>query len=163
MVAQNMWAQDVGALPVVENHETKRLTGIVTDRDLALRVVGQGREVKATKAGDVMTPNPWACHPTDDLDTALEIMAQHQVRRIPIVNDDGQVVGIIAQADVATRLHNPPKTAAVVAEICSQLSLCFSDRQVTNPTAAAPCCPPSTHSQHRNREGRRGKGYRPTA
>ncbi len=65
-VAQTMWTQDIGALPVVENHQTKKLTGIVTDRDLALRVVGQGKEVKATRVGDVMTPNPWACRPADD-------------------------------------------------------------------------------------------------
>jgi CBS domain-containing protein len=117
MAAQSMRAEDVGALPVVDGHQTRKLIGIVTDRDLAMRVVGQGRDAKSTMVREVMTPNPMTCRPSDDLDAALEIMAQRQVRRVPIVNNDGQVVGIIAQADVATRLHNPPKTAAVVAEI----------------------------------------------
>jgi CBS domain-containing protein len=101
----------------VNNSTTRKVIGIVTDRDLALRVVGQGRDIEATTVGHVMTPNPWAARSSDDVEDVLEIMAQHQVRRVPIIVDDGQLVGIIAQADVATRLHSPPKTAAVVAEI----------------------------------------------
>lgn len=94
--AQSMRTEDIGALPVVENHQTRKLIGIVTDRDLALRVVGQGRETKSTMVREVMTPNPLTCRPSDDLDTALQIMAQQQVRQVPIVDNDGKVVGIIA-------------------------------------------------------------------
>lgn len=116
-VAELMRTHDIGAVPVVNGPKAKQLIGIVTDRDLALRVVGQGRDITNTTVGHVMTPNPWACRASDDVDAALKIMAEYQVRRVPIVANDGQIVGIIAQADVATRLHNPPKTAEVVAEI----------------------------------------------
>lgn len=116
VVAQRMQTEDVGALPVVESHETKKLIGIVTDRDLAVRVVGASRDATSTLVGDVMTPNPVVCHPADDLDTALELMASHQIRRIPVVDELGQVVGIIAQADVAIRL-NHDKAGQMLGEI----------------------------------------------
>jgi CBS domain-containing protein len=122
-VAQQMQIQDIGAMPVVADHQTKKLVGIVTDRDLALRVVGANREIKGTWVADVMTPNPVACHATDDIDLAIDAMSMHKVRRIPTVDDNGQVVGIIAQADVATRLHDTHKTADVVTEISQPQSM----------------------------------------
>ncbi len=89
----------------------------MTDRDIALRVVGANREPKGTWVADVMTPNPVACHATDNIDLAIDAMSLHKVRRIPTVDDNGQLIGIIAQADVATRLHDTHKTADVVTEI----------------------------------------------
>lgn len=115
--AQRMQSENVGALPVVENYETKKLIGIVTDRDLAMRVVGASRDATATLVGDVMTPDPVVCHPTDDLDTTLLVMASHQIRRIPVVDEQGQVVGIIAQADVAIRLDNHDKVGQMVEQV----------------------------------------------
>ena len=91
-VAQRMQSEDIGALPVVENHETKKLIGIVTDRDLAVRVVGASRDATNTSVSDVMTPNPVTCHPADNIDTVLTLMASHQIRRIPVVDEQGQVV-----------------------------------------------------------------------
>jgi CBS domain-containing protein len=122
-VAQQMQIQDIGAMPVVTDHQTKKLIGIVTDRDIALRVVGADRETKGTSVADVMTPNPVACHANDNINMAIEAMALNQVRRIPTVDDVGQLVGIIAQADVATRLHDTQKTAAVVTEISQPNSI----------------------------------------
>lgn len=116
-VAQRMQNADIGALPVVENHKNKKLIGIVTDRDLAVRVVGASRDATETRVGDVMTPNPVICHPADDLEAALEVMASHQIRRMPVVDEHGQVVGIIAQADVAMRLDNHDKVGQMVDEI----------------------------------------------
>lgn len=113
-IAQRMQSENVGALPVVENHQTKKLIGIVTDRDLAVRVVGASRDATSTQVGEVMTPNPVVCHPTDSLDATLEIMANHQIRRIPVVNGHGQVVGIIAQADIAIRLENHDKAGQII-------------------------------------------------
>lgn len=113
-VARHMQLEDIGSLPVVDSYETRRLIGIITDRDLALRVIAAGRDYHTMRVKDVMTPEPVTCHPMDDLDAALEAMAQHQLRRVPIVESNGQIVGIIAQADVATRLHNAPKTAEVI-------------------------------------------------
>ena len=116
-IAQRMQSEDIGALPVVENHTTKKLIGIVTDRDLAIRVVGASRDATNTNVSDVMTPDPVFCHPTDNLDTTLELMASHQIRRIPVVDRDRHVVGIIAQADLAMRLDNLDKVGEVVEQI----------------------------------------------
>jgi CBS domain-containing protein len=107
-IAQQMQSENIGALPVVENHETKKLLGIVTDRDLTIRVVGASRDASNTHVSDVMTPNPVSCHPADDLDSMLEVMASHQIRRIPVVDDKGWVVGIIAQvAQIVEQISLP--------------------------------------------------------
>lgn len=116
-VAQQMQSEDIGALPVVENHETKKLIGIVTDRDLAVRVVGASRDTTNTQIRDVMTPDPVVCHPANTIDMVLEIMASHQIRRVPVVDEDGHVVGIIAQADVAIRLDNHDKVGQMIGQI----------------------------------------------
>jgi len=122
-VTQQMQIQGVGALPVVTDHISKKLIGIVTDRDIALRVVGANRETKGTWVADVMTPNPVACHATNDVDAAIEAMALQHVRRIPIIDSEGRVLGIISQADVATRLHDNDKTAHVVTEVSQPVSI----------------------------------------
>jgi CBS domain-containing protein len=109
--------EDVGSVPVIANRETKKLVGIVTDRDIALKVVAEGQDRKDIHVEDVMTRNPVAFHADDDLQKALAAMAKHQVRRIPIVDDRNQVVGIISQSDVATRVQKPEKTAELVKEI----------------------------------------------
>jgi len=115
--AQLMKNENIGPIPVIENEQTKKLVGIVTDRDLALRVVADGRDPKSTKVEEVMTRKVVACRPEDDLQKALDAMSEHQLRRIPVVDDDNKLVGIIAQADVATRVNQPQKTAEMVKEI----------------------------------------------
>jgi CBS domain-containing protein len=122
-VTQQMQIYDVGAMPVVADHETKKLIGIVTDRDVALRVVAADRETKGTWVADVMTPNPVACHPNDNISLAIDAMSMNRVRRIPTIDDNGQLVGIVSQADVATRLHDTHKTADVVTEISQPSSI----------------------------------------
>jgi len=117
VVAQLMTSVDVGPVPIVESQQTKQLIGIVTDRDLIVRVVAAGRDPTRTTVGTVMTRDLVTCHPDDDLQAALNAMAQHQVRRIPVVDDTGRIVGIIAQADIAIRAEEPLQTAAVVEEI----------------------------------------------
>jgi len=115
--AKLMKREDVGSVPVVESRLTKKLLGIVTDRDLALKVVAERRGVRNVKVEEVMTRELVTCRADDDLQTALNAMAQHQVRRLPVVGSNGQIVGIIAQADVATRTEAPQNTARVVEEI----------------------------------------------
>jgi CBS domain-containing protein len=116
-VAQMMRSEDVGPVPVVDNFQTRKLIGIVTDRDLAMKVVAEGRDSSTTRVQDVMTRDVATCHPEDDLQKALNAMATHQVRRIPVIDKSGAIVGIIAQADIATRQENPLKTGEVVEEI----------------------------------------------
>jgi CBS domain-containing protein len=116
-VAQLMNRENIGSIPVIENEETRKLVGIVTDRDLALKIVAKGRDAKSTKVEAVMTRKVVTCRPEDDLQIALDTMSRHQLRRIPIVDNDNKILGIISQADVATRVDQPEKTAAMVKEI----------------------------------------------
>ena len=113
-----MKSENIGSLPVIENEQTRKLVGIVTDRDLALKVVAEGRDPQTTKVEAVMTHNNVVtCRAEDDLQKALDAMAKHQLRRIPVVDNDNKILGIIAQADVATRVDQPEKTAEMVKEI----------------------------------------------
>jgi len=89
----------------------------VTDRDLALKVVGQGSDANSVQVESVMTRKVVTCRPEDDIQQALDAMSEHQLRRIPIVNDENKILGIIAQADVATRVNRPEKTAEIVKDI----------------------------------------------
>lgn len=117
-VAKLMKKEDIGPVLVVEKgSQGKRLVGIVTDRDLAIKVVGEGRDSKKTKVEDVMTTKVITCRADDDVQNAMKAMAQYQLRRIPVVDDYGMLVGIISQADVATRVDEPEQTAEVVKEI----------------------------------------------
>jgi CBS domain-containing protein len=116
-VAQLMKREDIGPVLIVDNERSKKLVGIVTDRDLALKVVGEGRDPKTTKVEDVMSRKLVTCHADDDVENALKAMAQYQLRRIPVVDANMSLVGIISQADVATRVDEPEKTAEVVKEI----------------------------------------------
>ena len=112
--ARLMEREGVGSIPVCENG---RLEGIVTDRDIAVRVVASGRDPRETRIADVMTRDPQCVKADEPLDRALEVMESRQVRRIPVIDGGGRLVGIIAQADIATRLHDHDTTAVVVEAI----------------------------------------------
>lgn len=116
-VAQLMKKEDIGPILIVENEETKTLVGIVTDRDLVMKVIAEGQDAKSTRVGDVMSKKLVTCRPGDDIETAMKAMAQYQLRRIPVVEENMQLVGIISQADVATRVDEPEQTGEVVKEI----------------------------------------------
>ena len=115
--ARVMRREDVGAVPVINDEQKRQLIGIVTDRDLAIKVVAESRDPNQTNISDVMTSTIIACLERDDLSSAIKAMEEHQIRRLPVVDDDGRIVGIISQADVATRLREPEKTAEMVEEI----------------------------------------------
>lgn len=116
-VAQLMKDNDIGPVPIVKDDNSKRLSGIVTDRDLVIKVVAAGRDPQTTPVREVMTTNVITCRADDDIETALDAMSSQQLRRIPVVDDDNMLVGIIAQADIATRMDRPEKTGEVVKEI----------------------------------------------
>jgi CBS domain-containing protein len=115
--AELMKNKNIGSIPVIENDQTNKLVGIVTDRDLALKIVAEGRDAKSTKVEAVMTRKVVTCRADDDLQKALDAMSEHQLRRLPVVDNDNKILGIIAQADVATRVNQPEKTATMVKEI----------------------------------------------
>ena len=115
--AELMKSGNFGSIPVIENEQTQKLVGIVTDRDLALTIVAEGRDAKSTKVETVMTRQVVSCLADDDLQKVLDAMAKQKLRRIPIVDPENRLVGIITQADVATRINQPGKTAEMVKEI----------------------------------------------
>lgn len=111
--AQLMEREGVGSIPVCENG---KLVGIVTDRDIALRVVAGGRDPRETKIQDVMTRDPQAVGVDEPIDRVMEMMESRQVRRIPVIDGGGKLVGIIAQADIA-RMGDDDATGDVVQAI----------------------------------------------
>jgi CBS domain-containing protein len=120
--AQMMKAEDVGSIPVVEDEQTMKLIGIVTDRDLALQVVALERDAGSTQVEDVMTYDVITCRASDDVQVAVDAMSQHQLRRMPVVNDENCIVGIISQADVATRVERSKEVAEMVKDISQPAS-----------------------------------------
>jgi len=111
--ARIMKQEDAGVVPVTENG---RLTGMVTDRDIAIRVVAEGKDPQSTAVREVASTDLVTIDPQQDLDEALRLMAKHQVRRLPVVEEDGRLVGLVAQADVA-REGDDTQTGQVVQEI----------------------------------------------
>jgi CBS domain-containing protein len=110
--AKVMAQGDVGPVPIVQDG---RLVGIVTDRDIVVRVVAEGRDANVTTVKEIASTDLVTVAPGDDLDVALNLLAQRQVRRLPVVEGE-RLVGIVAQADIA-RLGKDKKTGEVVEEI----------------------------------------------
>ena len=104
-------------IPVVTNQEDLRLIGVVTARDLALPVVADACDPACIHVESVMSRRPIVASPDDPYERVLEMMEQHQVRRVPVVDQTGRVVGIVSQADVALRVRDANKAAEVVREI----------------------------------------------
>lgn len=115
--AQVMKDKHVGPVPVVENSQTRRVAGILTDRDIAVKVVAERRDPSRTAIDEVMSRDLVTCDPEDDVEKALEAMARHRLRRVLVVDQSGALRGIISQADVARRVSQPAKTGEVVREI----------------------------------------------
>src|SRR5215210_671668 len=99
-VAAIMRDNDCGSVPVVEAEDNRRLIGTVTDRDLAVRGLAEGRGPE-TPVRELMTEQPISCIADDEVETVREVMIRQKVRRVPVVDHNGRVVGIVAQADIA--------------------------------------------------------------
>ncbi len=119
-VARLMKTEDIGPVLIVDNEQSKTLVGIVTDRDIVVKAIADGKDVKTTRVGDVMSKKLVTCRADDDVDVAMKSMAQFQLRRIPVVGENMKLLGIISLAYVATRVDAPEKTGEVVKEISEQ-------------------------------------------
>ena len=111
--AKMMRDEDVGLAPVVEGD---KLIGMLTDRDIAIRVVAEGKDPNQVTVREVASKQVVTIDPQQELAEALRIMAKHQVRRLPVVEEDGRLVGVVAQADVA-REGDDTQTGELVQEI----------------------------------------------
>jgi CBS domain-containing protein len=111
--AKLMRGEDSGIAPIVDGD---RLVGVITDRDIAVKVVAEGRDPKTTKVEEVASTNLVTVDPQQSLREALRLMGHHQLRRLPVVEEDGKLVGIVAQADVARHL-DAEQTGELVEQI----------------------------------------------
>jgi CBS domain-containing protein len=114
--AKMMKDENVGFAPVVEGD---RLVGTLTDRDIAVKVVAEGKDPQTTPVREIASTNVVTVEPDQDLDEALQLMASHQVRRLPVVEQDRKLVGVVAQADVAQEA-SPKQVGEMVEEISAE-------------------------------------------
>ena len=99
-VAQVMRDEDIGEVPIVESDGDKKLLGVVTDRDIVVRAVASGRNPEQVTAEDCMTAPAVTCSEDATLEECANLMARHRIRRVPVVDDNGELCGIVAQADL---------------------------------------------------------------
>ena len=126
--AATMQQLDIGALPVVLDPSTPRLLGMVTDRDLCLHVVAGGKDPADIWISECMTVNPICCAVGDDVRYALELMEEHQVRRLPVVNAKHEVAGILSLSDLVGKGSiNSGEIAEALRTICEPV------RETTEP------------------------------
>jgi CBS domain-containing protein len=112
--ANKMGTLDVGVLPVREGNQ---LVGMLTDRDITIRAVAAGRDPKQTTVGEVMSPDLVYCYEDQDVKVAAQMMADHQIRRLPVLNRDQQLVGIVSLGDLAVDLADDKLTGEALEEI----------------------------------------------
>jgi CBS domain-containing protein len=112
--AQLMRQLDVGPMPVCEEG---RVVGILTDRDITIRAVADGRDPDATPVAEVMSRNVAYCHPEDEVEKAAELMASRQLRRLLVLDAERRLSGIVSIGDLATRKHDPKLVGKVIEDV----------------------------------------------
>ena len=120
-VAKMMCDRNVGSIPVVDDQQSRTLLGMITDRDLCCSVLARGLDPKTTRVQEFITYNPVSCRDGENIDKCERVMQEHQIRRVPVVDGENRVIGIVAQADVALK-EKPEKVHKTVAEISKSRS-----------------------------------------
>jgi CBS domain-containing protein len=115
-VAKLLRQEDVGSIPVISDASSRRLVGIITDRDLVCRIVSEGLDASTTAIAAFMTRDPVSCRAEQSLDSCEKLMQLHQIRRVPVVDKEGRCVGIVSQADVA-RFGHAERVQKTISEI----------------------------------------------
>src|SRR5256885_1594048 len=115
-VAQMFRDQDIGAMPVLADHDSRRLEGIITDRDLCCGIVAEGLDPKTTPIAAFVSRTVVTCRPEQSLDSCEKLMQMHQIRRMLVVDDHARCVGIVSQADLV-RSDDSQKVHRTIAEI----------------------------------------------
>ena len=114
--ARLMLEHDCGAIPVVQSQDSGKVAGVITDRDITIRAVAEGKNPLELRVADVMTPQVFTVTPETDAEECFRLMEEKQVRRVVVVEEGGRIRGIVAQADIA-RQAPPRKTAEVIRDI----------------------------------------------
>jgi CBS domain-containing protein len=120
--ARMMLENDCGAIPVVENGQNRRVLGIITDRDIVCRVVARDIAPSAAMVHQAMSGEIAVLRPEAGLDECVRLMAERQVRRVPVVDGDGRLVGIVAQADLARASAREQQLEDELAEMVEEVS-----------------------------------------
>jgi CBS domain-containing protein len=103
--ARIMRGEDAGVVPVIENEQSHTVTGIVTDRDLCMNIIAEGRDPRTTQVHECMTAVVVSCSPQDSVEKAMELMRENRIRRIPVVDEQHRLVGIVSMADIVGRAN----------------------------------------------------------
>ena len=116
---REMWEGDCGALPVV--NDEGRVTGMITDRDICIALATKGRPADRVAVREVAQSHAYTCQPGDEASAALHSMKAHQVRRLPVVDADGHIRGILSLNDVVTHVGSasPTEVVSTLASICA--------------------------------------------
>src|SRR5438309_7626112 len=115
-VARILCDRNVGSMPVVADQQSRKLVGMITDRNLCCTVVAQGMDPNAIPITKLLALAPLSCRDGKNIETCERLVQEHQVRRIPIVDAEDRVIGIVSQADLALR-DKPERVSKTVAEI----------------------------------------------
>ena len=115
-VARTMCDHNVGSIPVVLDQDSRKLVGVITDRDLCCSVIADGLDPKSVTIEMFMTLNPVTCREGENVENCERLMQEHQIRRMPIVDVEDHVIGIVAQADLALK-DKPERVSKTLAEI----------------------------------------------
>ena len=113
--ASMMRDQDTGVLPIAESDY--KLMGVITDRDIVVRGLAENRDPQNTRVADIMSEEVQTCRTNDEVEAAMDRMSQAQVRRIPVVNDENKIIGIISQGDIALRVDKAKEVGRVVEDV----------------------------------------------
>jgi CBS domain-containing protein len=124
--AQLMWDHDIGALPVLDDHA--RIVGVITDRDICMAAYTRGEPLRAIAVATTMSMHPATCFEDDELSDVEALMSKHQIHRVPVVDDDGRMVGIVSINDVARAAHS--RTEVSPAELAATVAAVSAPRQV---------------------------------
>ena len=115
--ARLMKQEDVGVLPVVERDGSDRLVGIVTDRDIAIRHVAEGHDSSSCPVREAMTSSVRTAREDDDVNDVMDVMGKEQIRRIPVINERGALIGIVAQADIVREARDDKRAERTIEKI----------------------------------------------